>query len=98
MIPANLRLATPLCACVDCAVDRGRCLWFPLRMTFSNDPRDYTKEQLQQALLVAARLVADGSIPTWPFQLLEEALASHEKDDVRTRALKLAAQMTPAAP
>lgn len=60
-------------------------------VTYSNDPRDYSKEHLERALLVAAEMAADG-MPTWPFELLEDALALHEKDDVRTRAQKYAAR------
>lgn len=66
-------------------------------MTHSNDPRNYTKEQLEHALRIAARLVEHG-FPTWPFEMVEEALALHDKDDVRSRALKLAAQTKQAAP
>lgn len=58
---------------------------------FSKNPLDYTREELEKALLIAARLVAAGS-PTWPFEMIEDALALHKENDARTRALELHAQ------
>ena len=98
MKPAKARLATPFPAIAHPRIEGGRCLWFCLRMIYSNDPRDYTREHLERALLTIAEMIVDQAAPHWAYLAIEEALALHQGDDVQDRARQLVARMKPPGP
>lgn len=66
-------------------------------MARSNDPQDYSPEELRDALLFVAELVVADAAPPWAFTLLEKALAAHEQDDAKFRAQQLLRQSRPVA-
>jgi hypothetical protein len=64
------------------------------RVSLSDDPNDYSIEELEKALAIAAKLLEDPNMATWFYSVTLKALEERRKsDDIRAHAAAFLKQM-----